>query len=239
MRDDVRRDLSDSASDFLNIVWPVIKGRIGGGELIPVESTTDTGMKRDLDVLAGIDAWHIDRGVGQMRGIASRIQWDDYAWNTFTVRKHRTSGATTEYEKRLYALNNPNKHYLIPALTVHAYITKRPNGKLLSVAVIPTEDLFGYLIVHGRERRNTNDGNIFIYAKWDDLKEARLPIVIIDNQQRTSASTSTSVSPAVRPNALTSNRIALAQQIFEIEPAREQRLRDAAKNLQPKRGDRL
>jgi hypothetical protein len=53
--------LSQSASDFVNIVWPVVKELplIGGGQLQPVEASSDAEFAKTLDMLAGIDAWQV------------------------------------------------------------------------------------------------------------------------------------------------------------------------------------
>lgn len=79
--------LGQSASDFVNIVWPVVKGLplIGGGQLQPVEASSDAEFAKTLDMLAGIDAWQVLSSPMAMRGLASRVQWGQ-AHNTFTVR---------------------------------------------------------------------------------------------------------------------------------------------------------
>ena len=91
-------DLNDSAFEFHRVVWPAIRDLCGGGELIPVESVTETGFARQLDVAAGIDAWQLHTSEG-LRGLASRVQWvSGSAWNTFTIRRQRDSGTATEYD---------------------------------------------------------------------------------------------------------------------------------------------
>lgn len=61
MTSPVTRLLSQSASDFVNIVWPAVKGLplIGGGQLQPVEASSDAEFAKTLDMLAGIDAWQV------------------------------------------------------------------------------------------------------------------------------------------------------------------------------------
>lgn len=134
--------LSKSASDFVNIVWPAVKGLplIGGGQLQPVEVSSDAEFAKTLDMLAGIDAWQVLTSPVAMRGLASRVQWGQ-ARNTFTVRIALPSGAETEYHKRIRALDNQEQGYLYPHLTVQAYIDQ-VGGTLLSAAVVRTADLF-------------------------------------------------------------------------------------------------
>lgn len=148
MRDWIE-DLAWSTKAFLDLVWPVLSKKLPG-KLILVEGKTlaqAQGMRlpeddpsSDLDRLAGIDAWHIERDRG-IQGVGSRIQecpppWAPY--NTFTIRKSRTTGARTEYQKRKNAIKTG---HLYPHLTVQGYITKKHDGELLSFAVAPTEGI--------------------------------------------------------------------------------------------------
>lgn len=164
MRPDVARDLGDSAHDFLRVVWPVIKPWCRGGELKPVEAVAPQEFEKQLDTLAGIDAWQVVSGEG-IRGISSRIQWprrvDAYArmcgprwpaqmsedgdqwWESFTIRKSRSNGATTEWEKRIRALDDVASGFIRPSLIVHAYIQRpRRTGDLLYVCMCRADDLF-------------------------------------------------------------------------------------------------
>src|SRR5690606_6164676 len=89
VRAEVARDLSRSAAAFRDIVWPEIKQWCRGGEIIPVESVTESGFASALDQLAGIDAWQAVEDIG-MRGIASRVQWVAKPYRSFTIRETRT-----------------------------------------------------------------------------------------------------------------------------------------------------
>lgn len=183
MRAEVARDLSDSAHDFLRVVWPKIKGLCQGGQLHPVESVVAKDFERQLDILAGIDAWQVVDGIG-IRGIASRIQWipDKGFWPTFTIRKSRSSGATTEWDKRIAAISDSTHGFIRPALIVHAYVQKpRRAGELNYVCMVRADDLFQLatddrrsdldLVQYGDfepdknkawyEKKNPQDGNTF------------------------------------------------------------------------------
>lgn len=169
MNKKVEKDLSDSCFDFLRLVYPKLQTEnFISGKLVPVESVTAEGTTKDLDMLAGIDIWQIRQDKG-MRGIASRLQWGPKAWNTFTIRKKRSSGAKTEYEKRIEAITT--KVWLYPFFTCQAYATERRSGDLLSVAIAKTETIFE-MINQGLcfEKSNSDDGNIFICIDWDDVK---------------------------------------------------------------------
>lgn len=56
----------------MRVVWPVVRERIGGGELFTVEGHVGDLMRKHLDTLAGIDGWQVMNDHG-MRGLASRI----------------------------------------------------------------------------------------------------------------------------------------------------------------------
>ena len=169
MRQDIASDLSSSAQAFVASVWPVIRTRLGG-TIEPVETVTTVSMARSLDIEAGIDFWHIRPGIG-MRGIGSRVQWVDRAYPTFTIRKARPSGAKTEYEKRCSALAG-GKHWLYPALMVHAYLAN-PKGStdLLAVGMAATRDVFA-VIADGevgkdyRVQINRSDKVEFLVVEW-------------------------------------------------------------------------
>lgn len=165
---DWKSDLSDSAFEFNRLVWPMCRVACGGGELVPVESVSEVGFAKQLDMHAGVDAWQISTSQG-MRAIASRIQWGQ-SWSTFTIRKRRFSGAETEYDKRLRAIRE-RKGWLWPYLTIQAYVSlPRRTGGLLSCAVARTEDVID-MIVEGEAwtRRTTNAE--FWAVSWQEMKD--------------------------------------------------------------------
>ena len=182
MRVEVATDLTRSAEAFAFSVWPVIGPMLGGGQLVSVESVAAIDFAKQLDVLAGIDAWQIQSNA-RLRGLASRVQWvTGNPYNTFTIRKSRTSGATTEYEKRLKAINNPRAGWLFPALTVQAYIATGTD-RLLSAAGISTCDLFNFIANgtpqdHYTIRTNSQDGNEFIVVDWATLRRFDVKVVV-------------------------------------------------------------
>lgn len=144
MREIRVRNLGDSAFDMQRLVWPAISSWCGGGEYCPVETKADISLAQDLDILAGIDGFQKRPERGVMRGIASRIQWGEKDWGTFTIRKSRSSGTDTELKKRLWQLQHRHEGYLYPHITVQAYITKARTGNLLSVAIAYTHELIPY-----------------------------------------------------------------------------------------------
>lgn len=189
MREDVKRDLEASKSDFLDVVWPAIKQWCGKGELVPCEGEVSDRLKTQFDTLAGVDAWQIIDGVG-MRGIASRVQpvASGRPWNTYTIRTARPSGAPTEYEKRLDAIKS-DRGLLYPALTVQAYVvktivdykTKKTAATLESVAVVKTKDLFLYVEKNRAKYRDrsVHDGSAkFIAIPWADLERDKVDVKI-------------------------------------------------------------
>lgn len=179
------RDLDDSAYDFLRVVWPAISHRVQDGRIEPVETTAIKNLQRDLDVLAGIDAWQMVDRQGVMRGIASRIQWGDKSWDTFTLRKDRPNGSRTEVEKRMAAYTKPDEGWLMPTLTVHAYITKpRRSGRLIKAGVCYTRDLLEFTLTHpcSRPRRNPEDGVLFDWYDWSQMQRAGYRVSVVEGR---------------------------------------------------------
>ena len=163
---EIKRVISNSADDFFNIVFPNIQSMLGGGVIVPVETVTDKYFTEELDTLAGIDAWQIENNRQGLRGIASRVQWGERAWNTFTIRKKTIGGGRTEYEKRLFAIQHEREGYIYPSITIQAYLDIL-HGKLLSAGIIHTTDLFELLEAgHYQTRINPKDGNEFVFIDW-------------------------------------------------------------------------
>ena len=163
-----KTDLSDSAYDFIHIVYPkLVECNFIMGDIVPIESVTAMGITKDLDMFAGIDAWHIYKDCG-IQGVASRVQWGHKAWNSFTIRKHRANGTETEYAKRKRAIYTGD--WLYPILTIQAYITSRRDGELLSVGVAKTKDIFD-AIADGNcyDKENRYDGNTFCVVEWKNM----------------------------------------------------------------------
>jgi len=176
MHRNVQHDLSDSAFEFQRLVWPAIQSFCGGGDIVPVEAIEAEGFAKQLDVMSGIDVWQIHRDRG-MRGIASRVQWDDgrpqFPYRTFTVRKRRFNGSDTEYAKRVRSLN-VRGGWLYPHLTCQAYIgLPRRSGALLAAAVVKTQDLIE-MIGDGRCHVKPTSNADFWVVDWNDfLSSAR------------------------------------------------------------------
>jgi hypothetical protein len=159
----VERVISASALDFRAKVWPLFADHLGGGELVPVETVTDSAFTKLLDTQSGIDAWQV-LGSGGIRGLASRVQWGPTCWESWTVRTNRVTGARTEIDKLLEV----DATLLRPAYHIQAYLSG-PGGVVLGAACIRTTDLVRMLLagVHGPERRNPVDGALFVPIWWD------------------------------------------------------------------------
>lgn len=162
--------LENSNRAFVNLVWPVIKKSCGDGDIKPVEIIKDNDIAKDLDVLCGIDIWQTIQDKGS-RGIASRVQFGDKNWKTFTIRKKRLSGYKTEYQKRLEAINGS---FIYPYLTCQAYVSK-DETKLFGCAVAKTTNIYK-AIEDGKfiHRVNPEDLTGFIAVRFDDVIGAKI-----------------------------------------------------------------
>jgi hypothetical protein len=160
---------------FRDRVAPLLERHFLFGKVISAEEVTDKrDFVRQLDILAGIDAWHIIDGYG-MRGIASRVQECDPSWDTFTIRWDRSNGIETERHKRLRAIHNKAEGLLLPHITVQAYVTP----ETVRIGLVNTEALFLQAENHLKEnpnptssklpvyfRKNNFDGNRFLVVSW-------------------------------------------------------------------------
>jgi hypothetical protein len=180
------KDLSDSVFDFQRLVKPKIAElNFMRGEIISIEIVTDVKFKylaNKFDQLSGIDAWQIVEPEG-IKGIASRIQWGLKPWNTFTIRYQRCTGRETEYNKRKKAMDSGD--WLYPFYTIQAYIETRRIGKLISLAIAKTKDIFAMIEKKQcYEKPNSDDGNIFKIVSWSAMKLQNYDIKIYDRNIR-------------------------------------------------------
>jgi len=159
-----------SSAEFRSTVWPHFSDALGGGELLPVESVTESGFAKLLDTLAMTDAWQVVNETG-MRGLATRVQWTSTAWCSWTVRYKLPSGRETEYHKLLREGPWQRPHYII-----QAYVC---DGQLLDAAGIQTRDLQVMLLNgwHDEPRRNPQDGTLFIPVWWKDVEARGLNVI--------------------------------------------------------------
>jgi len=201
MNSDVAAALTKSAAAFRDIVWPSIAADLGGGDLVPVESVASAAFAKDLDVLAGVDAWQVVKLSG-MRPLASRVQAGWGRINTFTIRYSLRSGARTEIDKRIDAIRDG---FLFPAITVQAYLDcpNKPGGdylvsdgcrcvswvdhRLLSAAHIDTVALYEFADAwrhhygqevdlwkdrNGARVKDVTGGNRMLVIRWKALSDA-------------------------------------------------------------------
>jgi len=137
-----------------------------GSRIVEIE-TSDNEVLQMFDRFSGIDAIQVTRDHA-IRGVAIRVQWGR-AWNTFTIRYRLSSGAKTEYAKRVDAIENEK---LYPHLTVQVYLSN-DSSRILSAAIIQTRELYRQIregwddIVE--KRRAREDGNVFLVVPWDKL----------------------------------------------------------------------
>jgi len=170
---DVHSNIRDSSFDFQRVVWPVVAPWCGGGRLQPVEGTTDHAFARALDLLAGIDGFQIVDGRG-IRGIASRVQYRNSPYSSFTIRTRPSGGGETEFDKRVRALEDRQGAWLLPKFTVQAYVSRRRTGDLLYVCMVDTADLFRFILEHPDyvDQRRNSDASEFMIVWCEDLSSS-------------------------------------------------------------------
>jgi transglutaminase-like putative cysteine protease len=184
-----QNDLKKSNELFMQCVWPLVADYCGGGKIIDVETASDRKAAQELDIFAGVDLWQVVNG--QMRGIASRVQWSlkdgRDPWNTFTIRSKRASGAKTELSKRQKAISD---RWTYPPLTIQAYVDITPEKpQLLTFASIETSVLYEFVRVHKDELpspRQSYDGRLakFDLVPWSLLQEHGVPVLVLANGRR-------------------------------------------------------
>ena len=171
--EDINAKLWDAAFDFSRVVVPMLSEWLPRGEYIPIESNEEPALAA-VDQVGGVDGWFVS-GSTRLQGIAHRIQYADEPWESFTVRSRLPSGAPTELEKRLAALQDLEEHFVVPAYTLQAYVERRRVGRLLMALMVKTRDLFEFIAEHPestQQRTNPEDGTEFLVVWAQDLIEA-------------------------------------------------------------------
>jgi hypothetical protein len=162
-----------------NKSWVSIKQEIEKhikGELIDIE-TKDSEISNLFDRYSGIDAVQIVNK--QMRGVAIRVQWGK-AWDTFSIRFKRKSGADTEYKKRTQAIFS-DYGYWYPYLTIQIYLDNKKDNNILNVGIVRTIDLYKYIFENMAyiQKRTCPEGNEFLIVPFNDLLKDKKNIIIL------------------------------------------------------------
>jgi hypothetical protein len=162
-------DLKDSIKAIEKIKYTVLP-KIISGEIISIENT-DNEILIMFDQFSGIDL--IRHNKHGLQGIASRVQFGT-AYNSFTIRYSRASGVKTEYEKRIYEIENG---YFYPAFTMQSYFGNRNDLNLLSIAIIKTIDLYDIIETSDKVKTRKSD-NIFKFINWHDIDGSKIKTII-------------------------------------------------------------
>lgn len=153
-------DLEWSKWSFQNIIWPKLNEYLEG-KLDPIEGSIGS---RDLDIdrQSGVDYWWVQAGSGRT-AMSSRVQADnghrEFPYNTFTIRRSRTSGTKTEYQKLIEAREHRR---LYPALTVQGYVTDKYNGELVSFGLAYTDKLLDFIEKNPTAINRTDNADFYI-----------------------------------------------------------------------------
>ena len=144
----------------------IIKLLIPCTEIMQVEGDSHKVLQT-LDMTCGVD-YYAKNSEGIVFAVASRFQ-KGRAWNTFTIRAVRESGAKTEYEKRTAAIKRGSEY---PHLTMHGFVDM--NGELESLAIARTVDILD-CIKNGncymQHTRSDKDGQASFYVvPWQMMK---------------------------------------------------------------------
>jgi hypothetical protein len=169
---DVVAEIERSNQEILRTVWPVLRPRMGGGDLHPVTG----GLGEQLDRDTGFDMlWRRDE---LTFAVATRCQWFRTSYDTFTIRTRTSSGSrNTEFVKRLNAVS---AGAMFPQYTIQSYV--HPDGGLIAAAMCRTDSLFDAV-----ERRimssftwpeiRNPDGSAFVAIPWAAVNPAHILVI--------------------------------------------------------------
>src|SRR5216683_6294448 len=98
--DNYTKDAEDSKWAMLNVVIPKLQSdfsAFAGQKFSPVEGE-DNRLLRQLD-----SSFSVDWVVGN-KFVASRVQWGEHNWDSYTIRTRKRDGGSTEMQKIALAL---------------------------------------------------------------------------------------------------------------------------------------
>lgn len=133
-------------------------------EILSIEEIDNEVIKL-LDVKSGID-FIMNIKNGGIKTLANRVQTSDKSWDTYTIRYKRKTGNETEFDKRIFDIEND---YLYPHYTMQSYIK---DGCVLNYDIIETKKLFEYieLNIENIKKRTAYDGNVFLIISFEEVK---------------------------------------------------------------------
>ena len=168
LNSEVYKDMDKTAIIFNRFLKPRL-AELLGGKIENIEGSTKDDMVKAFDRFAGIDAWLIKSDEG-IRGIASRIQLGDKNWRSFTIRKERETGHSTEYDKRKYSMTN---NWIYPFWIVQAFVSK-DGQNLLGFGLAKMCDIIEAIdkgLCYERQSGSDQVGKATFYVcNWDTLK---------------------------------------------------------------------
>lgn len=168
----------------VNSAAPIIRRLMKGGEIKTVEGD-DNEICKLLDMTCGTDYLQVYKELGLVQGVASRVQTikDGFRpFNTFTVRKARESGATTEYEKRQYAIKHGG---IYPYLTMQMYVSE--DERVLSLGIAKTTDIMEFVEKGYADENHTGKEQIgqsaFYVVRWDEMINKGYKVLVWDDRE--------------------------------------------------------
>jgi hypothetical protein len=164
-----------SANDFETVVLPQIRKWLPDCRYYSFESLKDTAdpVSREIftifDDKCGCDGMLYNAPHECAKLVGVRVQRKGMDYSTFTIRYERWAGTKTEFQKRRESIERDE---LFPHITIQAYLTL--DGKLMSVGMCSTRDLFSYINNGGSYHFQTVHefgGAVFMVVKWVDLSK--------------------------------------------------------------------
>ena len=177
MGSDFTKTMLQMQECYREVVLPAVKKLLKSHwQIISVE-TEKPEIAKWLDVYGGCDWLLLDKEKSIIYGVASRIQFAEKSFDTFTVRFKRDNNAPTEYEKRKEAIKSAG---IYPKYTFQAYVSKEM--QVLGMAMMFTSDLLKFIEKKSSVIKHTGEEQIgqasFIACKWEDIYKAGYPISI-------------------------------------------------------------
>ncbi|RIL12537.1 MAG: hypothetical protein DCC75_00245 [Proteobacteria bacterium] len=132
MEKELKIRLRDSAKDFIRGVQPALEARLKV-KIFPIEDVENSELLKLLDQV-GIDGFYYDDG--QIRGLASRVNYHEHARKTpaFTFRfalwvdELNSWDGDREFARKIKAFKSPKEFNFLPRIHVESFSKGKGTG---------------------------------------------------------------------------------------------------------------
>lgn len=169
MTNDFQKDARQARRDFELYGRNMLERFFGSKQIFSTEKH-QSPVERALDVACGVDCLVVDKN-GHLHGVSNRFQ-HGHDYSAFSIRRSRTNGKPTEFEKDLQAMKDGS---LVVDYSLHVFISD--DGRSAIGGIAPKADLIEFCVANPESYlTNRADGSTFFTIPWHVVKPATFSV---------------------------------------------------------------